>query len=200
MIIHGLTLYLIDPSIIVSNNFCWSTFVCALTILKYGLIEGIQFKRMPDCTVNDDEYQSVTEVYNPKNPCFLLTPEEATKGAIKKLGLEENVHYKKVNGVPVITFNEATKASFEQGGLQEGPHYARVGEDGIKWIACKKGVMPILLEGLLAKRKQVRGKAEGETNKTILAIIDALQNAYKVMANSIYGTESQPLWVRMSFL
>lgn len=115
---------------------------------------------MPDCRVNDDEYKSVTEIYNPKNPCFLLPDATCTQELIDKHNLEEGIHYvrKTVDGHEVF-----------------------------RLVACKKGIMPTLLEGLLAKRKEVRKKAEGQTDKALLANIDALQLAYKVMANSMYG-------------
>lgn len=139
-----------------------------------------------------------TQEYDTKNPTFILTPEVAIKNVIARFNLVENVHYKvykkdeKSEPVYKLLANDALKQVFSDNGVDAGKHYKVVQELGsdefyIRFVACKKGVLPTLLEGLLAKRKEVRAQGENEVDAQILAIIDALQNAYKTMANSMYG-------------
>lgn len=49
------------------------------------------------------------------------------------------------------------------------------------------GTIPEILQGLLAKRKATRKKAETESDPFRKALLDAEQNAYKITANSLYG-------------
>ena len=69
---------------------------------------------------------------------------------------------------------------FEVNGIEEKWKYAEP-KDG------KKGIIPRILDGLLKKRKAVKKEMETCTDPFLYKILDGLQNAYKVTANSIYG-------------
>ena len=49
------------------------------------------------------------------------------------------------------------------------------------------GVIPMILKGLLDKRKECKKLMETTENKFLAGVYDALQLAYKVTANSLYG-------------
>jgi DNA polymerase elongation subunit (family B) len=51
----------------------------------------------------------------------------------------------------------------------------------------KKGIVPTILMGLLKKRKDTKKRMEAETDPFKKGLLDALQLAYKVTANSLYG-------------
>lgn len=50
-----------------------------------------------------------------------------------------------------------------------------------------KGILPIILEDLLAARKKARAELKNETNPSRRAVLDGRQLALKVSANSVYG-------------
>lgn len=51
----------------------------------------------------------------------------------------------------------------------------------------RKGILPKILEYLLAKRKEVRIQEESEKDPFEKSIKNAIQNALKILANSLYG-------------
>lgn len=56
----------------------------------------------------------------------------------------------------------------------------------------KKGILPAILHELLMARKSVRKLAEQETDMFKKKVLDGLQLAYKVTANSLYGQTGAP--------
>lgn len=113
------------PSIIIAHNLCWSTHVTEEQIAKGNLVEDVHYKRIRDYVLQDDDL-TVVEVYNPKNPCFLLEKDTVTDEIVAKYNLKEGIHYTRdANGTRHL-------------------------------VACKRGVLPTLLVGLLTKRKEVK--------------------------------------------
>ncbi len=51
----------------------------------------------------------------------------------------------------------------------------------------KKGILPIILENILAARKRAKKQLEVETDKEKYAILNSKQLALKISANSVYG-------------
>jgi DNA polymerase elongation subunit (family B) len=51
----------------------------------------------------------------------------------------------------------------------------------------EKGIVPAILDGLLTARKDTKKLMETEKDPFMKKILDGLQNAYKVTANSLYG-------------
>lgn len=51
----------------------------------------------------------------------------------------------------------------------------------------KKGILPVILESLLSKRKEVKSLMAKETDPLLKSLLNARQNAFKVAANSLYG-------------
>lgn len=68
-----------------------------------------------------------------------------------------------------------------------GNHHHRFAQ-----IEGKKGIVPMILENLLKVRKQTRKLAEAEPDPFRKSVLDGLQLAYKVTANSIYGQTGAP--------
>lgn len=64
-----------------------------------------------------------------------------------------------------------------------------------EWVTCKfaekldgtKGIIPEILQDLLSARKKFKKLMEGEKDPFMKSILDGLQLAYKVTANSLYG-------------
>ena len=51
----------------------------------------------------------------------------------------------------------------------------------------KKGLLPMILEGLLSARKQARAELAKSTDPFVKAVLDGRQLALKISANSVYG-------------
>lgn len=49
------------------------------------------------------------------------------------------------------------------------------------------GLLPVILEKMLKKRKEVKEQMKNETNAFMRTLLNARQNAFKVSANSVYG-------------
>lgn len=156
-------------------------------INRLKLIENVHYQQIPDFVIQPDG--SVKAVPNPQHPCFLLTPVTCFKRMIKFFSFVEGLHYTRENKEKGTKNGwivcEETEKEFEKIGLIEGFNYKKI-NSGYDFIHVKEGVSPTLLKNLLATRKQVRKEGEKATG-LLAAIIDALQNAFKAMANSWYG-------------
>lgn len=191
------------PSIMIAGNTCWSTFVTAEQAARWSLVEGVHYRHVPEFTERPDG--SVAQVRNTRNARFLLPPDEAAGVLIAELGLDgaaEGVDYVTVrteaaaDGAAAATSarsllaTPAVLAKLAGRGLLEGTHFGVDAATGrVVLHACKKGVLPTLLEHLLQRRAFVRKveMARCKGDDVMTAILDALQLAYKVMANSMYG-------------
>lgn len=70
------------------------------------------------------------------------------------------------------------------------PKKVRCGTKVCRWVQYengKYGILPSIVQKLLAKRKETRKKAEKSTDLTEKQILDCRQLSYKVTANSTYG-------------
>jgi DNA polymerase elongation subunit (family B) len=57
----------------------------------------------------------------------------------------------------------------------------------INYTTMKKGVIPEILEDLLNAREETKAKMKAEQDPFVKAILNGLQNAFKITANSLYG-------------
>ncbi len=70
---------------------------------------------------------------------------------------------------------------------RKDPRKIAVGKRICRYAQDDKGLLPIIIEGLLAARKATRALIPKETDPLKIALLDAQQNAYKITANSLYG-------------
>jgi DNA polymerase elongation subunit (family B) len=56
-----------------------------------------------------------------------------------------------------------------------------------RFLKSPRGVIPIILENLLSKRKEVKKELKAATDELVKILLDKRQLGYKVSANSIYG-------------
>lgn len=70
---------------------------------------------------------------------------------------------------------------------RKDPRKTAVGKRICRYAQDDKGLLPIIIEGLLAARKATRALIPKETDPLKIALLDAQQNAYKITANSLYG-------------
>lgn len=110
---------------------------------------------------------------------------------LKEMGLDyvdveyDNYLYKKKGKAFVKVLNEAepkTVCRFVQPVKQE---------DG-KILDKDRGIIPQILRMILSQRKATRARIKTETNPFVRDVLDGLQLAYKVTANSVYGSLGSP--------
>lgn len=68
-----------------------------------------------------------------------------------------------------------------------------------RYAQSVKGVLPSILKDLLAQRKLARARIRDTDDEFKKAVLDGLQQAYKVMANSLYGqvgARTSPIYMR----
>ncbi len=70
---------------------------------------------------------------------------------------------------------------------RKDPRKIAVGKRVCRYAQDDKGLLPIIIEGLLAARKATRALIPKTTDPLKIALLDAQQNAYKITANSLYG-------------
>ena len=85
-----------------------------------------------------------------------------------------------------------TDIEFDVWGVKEGdtrkvPDKVKRGLRICRYAQAEKGTLPLIVEGLLAKRKAKRKEAAAEDDPFKKALLDAEQLAYKLTANSLYG-------------
>ena len=74
-----------------------------------------------------------------------------------------------------------------------------VGERTCRFAQGSPGIIPRILQKLLSARKATRAKIPSAADEFQVAILDGMQNAYKVTANSIYGqigARTSPIYFR----
>jgi len=83
---------------------------------------------------------------------------------------------------------QVTQNQIEENQWKEGIHYERspVGACFLK-SDMKKGIIPKILEKLLANRKRVKALEAAEKDPFLKRVLNLRQNNYKLSANSIYG-------------
>lgn len=81
------------------------------------------------------------------------------------------------------------------------PKYIMCAKRRYRFLKSPKGILPLMLEGLLAARKRTKGELkakkallkdatdpkERSNLQTLVTVLDKRQNAYKISANSAYG-------------
>ena len=94
----------------------------------------------------------------------------------------------------VITYKVMTKEDMEMT-AKEKKEKEKLGNTTEEWITCRfaekldgtKGIIPEILQDLLSARKKFKKLMETEKDPFMKSILDGLQLAYKVTANSLYG-------------
>lgn len=171
------------PTIMISRNLCYSTFVfddkyLNLPNVKYENIawnDQIEYKLRHTCEGVGKSGKSKGQVCG-KQAFFEITNKDDTKSYFcrihdpcKKTRLSDEKCQKK-------------DVSYSYTIVQ--PHTAENGE------TINKGVLPALLEELYSERKRVKremAQAQKEGNKLLADILDSTQLAIKVSLNSCYG-------------
>ena len=103
----------------------------------------------------------------------------------------------KFDNLPGIEYIEVPYDLYEG----EGDNKRVVGRQVCRWARPNKegAVLPRILKDLLAQRKATRKKIETEPDPFVKAVLDGLQLAYKVTANSLYGqmgARTSPLYLK----
>jgi DNA polymerase elongation subunit (family B) len=89
----------------------------------------------------------------------------------------DDYHWVIPNGKGKARVKSSTKKIREKTGTKTVNRYAQ----------NEKGILPLILIELLTERKATKKRMEAETDPVIEKILDGLQLAYKVTANSLYG-------------
>lgn len=166
------------PTIMISRNLCYSTFVMDD---KYKDIDGVNYETI--------EWDDKVE-YKMKHTCSQEMKSGKRKGEVcgKQAYFEvDNEYFCRVHD-PLKKERDAGEkcqkrdVSYSYTIVQ--PHYDK---DGNK---VNQGVLPALLEELYSERKKVKkqmARAQQEGNKLLADILDSTQLAIKVSLNSTYG-------------
>lgn len=166
------------PTIMISRNLCYSTFVLDE---KYLNIPDVNYETI----AWDDNIE-----YKLKHKCEAVGKSGKTKGEIcgKQAYFEiDNKYYCRIHDLNKKSRSsdekfQKRKVSYNYTIVQ--PHTDSEGS------IVNKGVLPALLEELYAERKRVKRemvKAAAEGNKLLESILDSTQLAIKVSLNSTYG-------------
>jgi hypothetical protein len=99
----------------------------------------------------------------------------------KGLSHDRIIINKKYDNLPGIKYNTIEYDIFDKDKLKVGVRECRYA------VLEEKGIIPKILEQLLGQRKATRKRMTTCENEFELAVLDGLQNAYKVTANSLYG-------------
>jgi DNA polymerase delta subunit 1 len=97
--------------------------------------------------------------------------------------------YGDVRGVEYAT------VSYECDGVMRVCRYAKTRPDGSPHV----GILPKILQRLLEQRKATRKRLAASSDAFERAVLDGLQNAYKVTANSLYGqmgARTSPIYLK----
>lgn len=94
----------------------------------------------------------------------------------------------------VISYRVMTKEDMEMT-AKEKKEREKMVDKKEEWITCRfaekldgtKGIIPEILQDLLSARKKFKKLMEAEKDPFMKSILDGLQLAYKVTANSLYG-------------
>lgn len=93
-----------------------------------------------------------------------------------------------------ITYKVMTKEDMDMT-VKEKKEKEKSGHKTDEWVTCRfaekidgtKGIIPEILQDLLSARKKYKKLMEAEKDPFMKSILDGLQAAYKVTANSLYG-------------
>ena len=166
------------PTIMISRNLCYSTFVLDD---KYLDIPGVNYENIKW----DDRIE-----YKMRQTCEGVGKSGKSKGLIcgKQAFFEiDGKYYCRIHDT--LKKERTSDEKFQKRDVSYNytvvqPHIDENGE------IINKGVLPSLLEELYAERKSVKkqmAKAAAEGNKLLESILDSTQLAIKVSLNSTYG-------------
>jgi DNA polymerase I len=116
--------------------------------------------------------------------------ETYTGGYVKepKKGLSEDIavfDFRSLYPSIIITHN-IDPATFERGGESEVP------ETDYSFSKEKKGFIPAILENIIERRTEIKREMKAEADEVKHRILDAEQQALKILANSFYGYMAYP--------
>jgi DNA polymerase elongation subunit (family B) len=166
------------PTIMISRNLCYSTFVFDD---KYLNIPGVNYENIKW----DDRIE-----YKMRQTCEGVGKSGKSKGLVcgKQAFFEiDGKYYCRIHDT--LKKERTSDEKFQKRDVSYDytivqPHVDENGE------VINKGVLPSLLEELYAERKSVKkqmAKAAAEGNKLLESILDSTQLAIKVSLNSTYG-------------
>lgn len=166
------------PTIMISRNLCYSTFVL-----------DEKYLNSPDVNYETIAWNDNIE-YKLKHKCEAIGKSGKTKGEIcgKQAYFEiDNKYYCRIHDL-----NKKSRSSdekFQKRNVDYKYTIVQPHNDSDGNI-INKGVLPALLEELYAERKRVKRemvKAAADGNKLLESILDSTQLAIKVSLNSTYG-------------
>ena len=166
------------PTIMISRNLCYSTFVMDT---KYSNIQGVKYEKI----AWDDKVE-----YKLRQTCDGVGKSGKSKGIVcgKQAYFEcDGQYYCRIHDPLKKSRNSDEKfqkrdVSYNYTIVQ--PHIDEMGN------RVNMGVLPALLEELYSERKKVKkqmAKAQSEGNKVLADILDSTQLAIKISLNSTYG-------------
>lgn len=166
------------PTIMISRNLCYSTFVLDK---KYLDIPQVNYETI----AWDDNIE-----YKLKHTCEAVGKSGKTKGEIcgKQAYFEiDNKYYCRIHDL-----NKKSRSSDEKFQKRKVSYNYTIVQPHIdeNGNVINKGVLPALLEELYAERKRVKremAEAAKSGNKLLESILDSTQLAIKVSLNSTYG-------------
>lgn len=165
------------PTIMISRNLCYSTFVMDD---KYANIHGVKYETIA--------WEDKVE-YKLKHTCQGVGKSGKSKGMVcgKQAFFEvDSMYYCRIHD-PYKKEREPNEKYQKQ---DVSYKYTIVQPHIEKGQKVNQGVLPALLEELYAERKQVKkhmAKAVEQGDKQLADILDSTQLAIKVSLNSIYG-------------
>jgi len=166
------------PTIMISRNLCYSSFVL-----------DKQYLGIPDVNYENIKWDDTVE-YKLRQKCEAIGKSGKSKGQVcgKQAFFEiDEKYYCRIHDTLKKTRTSDEKfqkrdVSYDYTIVQ--PHTDETG------VVVNKGVLPALLEELYAERKRVKremAQAAAEGNKLLESILDSTQLAIKVSLNSTYG-------------
>lgn len=166
------------PTIMISRNLCYSTFVL-----------DDKYMGLPNVNYETIAWEDMVE-YKLKHTCEGVGKSGKSKGLVcgKQAYFEEDGHYFCRIHDPAKKTRESSE-KFQKKHVDYSYVIVQPHKDSSGNI-INKGVLPALLEELYAERKRVKkemAKAQQEGNKLLADILDSTQLAIKVSLNSTYG-------------
>jgi DNA polymerase elongation subunit (family B) len=167
------------PTIMISRNLCFSTFVMDS---KYKACEGVKYENL----VWNDKIE-----YKMKASCCAIGKSGKTKGLVcqKPAFFEkESLYYCRIHDPEKKTRQADEK--FQKKAVSYDYTVVQPSIDPETGERINIGVLPSLLEELYAERKRVKremAKAKDTGDKLLADILDSTQLAIKVSLNSTYG-------------
>jgi DNA polymerase elongation subunit (family B) len=147
---------------------------------------------------------TVTLDFNSLYPSSMISENLSTDTFVEINGKYDNLEgYEYVN----IEYDQYEwKPSFKNGKLQKKMEKIKLPDKKVcrfvqpkilydssgKQLQPKKGIIPMILESLLAARKSAKAKMEAESDPFKAKIWNGLQLAYKTVSNSVYGQLGAP--------